>query len=97
MPTSERSEPAAVALKYERLRETAPKITASGRGPVAEQILALAFANGVPVREDPDLTEILAELDIDTVIPVTAFAAIAEILAYLYRLNQSLPLEEETP
>ena len=77
----------AIALDYDRSKPEAPRVVASGRGPVAEQILAVARANGVDVREDPDLAQILAAVDVDSEIPLEAFAAVAEILAYLYRRN----------
>ncbi len=88
---------AAVALKYDRGTDPAPRVTAAGRGAVARQILELAFAHGIAVREDPDLAELLAELEVNSVIPLPAFAAVAEILAYLYRLNGTLPAREQTP
>lgn len=64
-----------------------PRVVATGRGAVAEQILEIAFAQGVPVREDPDLVELLATLDLDAEIPIDAIAAVAEILSYIYRAN----------
>ncbi|MGE5504170.1 MAG: EscU/YscU/HrcU family type III secretion system export apparatus switch protein [Actinomycetota bacterium] len=83
----------AVALEYDPAQADAPRVTASGRGAVAEQILALAFAHGVKVRTDPDLAEVLAAVEVDTVIPVEAFVAVAEILAYVYRANgRAVPL-----
>lgn len=81
----------AVALKYEPKTEFAPRVVASGRGSVAEQILAIAFAKGVKVREDADLVKLLSVLDIDSEIPIEAFAAVAEILAYVYRANGDWP------
>lgn len=80
----------AVALKYEREKDPAPKIVATGRGAIAEQILQLAFASGVKVREDADLVEVLSHLEIDTPIPLEAYAAVAEILAYVYKANAGL-------
>ena len=77
----------AVALKHERGEGVAPHILASGKGVVAEQIIEMAFANGIKVREDTDLTELLTKLDIDTPIPLEAYAAVAEILAYVYKAN----------
>ena len=79
--------PLAVALKHDRKGAAAPRVVATGRGGVAEQILQIAFANGVKVREDADLAEILALVEQDSEIPVAAFAAVAEILTYVYRLN----------
>lgn len=77
----------AVALSYEGIEETAPEILASGRGAIAEQILQIAFDQGVRVRQDADLAQILGLLDVGDEIPVEAFAAVAEILAYVYRAN----------
>lgn len=79
--------PIAVALEYDLSKAPAPKIIASGRGALAEQILSLAFAHGVKVREDAELAQVLSMLEVDSIIPVEAFAAVAEILAYVYREN----------
>jgi flagellar biosynthesis protein len=57
---------------------------------MAEQILALAFAHGVRVREDADLAQVLAAVDVDSEIPVEAMLAVAEILTYVYRANAGL-------
>ena len=82
----------AVALDYEPGGEKAPVVVASGRGALAEQILQIAFAKGIKVREDADLAELLAAVDVDSEIPVEAFTAVAEILVYLYRANnQAVP------
>ena len=81
----------AVALAADPANALAPKVVATGRGAVAEQILQLAFAHGVKVRSDPDLAQILAAVDVDTVIPAEAFVAVAEIMAYLYRANGRIP------
>jgi len=85
-----RNTPIAVALKYEPDSEFAPKVVAGGRGAVAEQILQVAFAAGVKVREDTDLAEMLSTIDVESEIPIEAFATVAEILAYVYRLNGTL-------
>ena len=74
----------AVALENDPNKPDLPKITASGRGKWAEQILELAFANGIKVREDPALAEILASIELDSPIPTEAIMAVAEILAYVY-------------
>jgi len=77
----------AVALGYDPDSGRAPMVLASGRGGVAEQILAIAFAHGVKVREDADLAQILSAVDVDSEIPLEALAAVAEILSYVYRAN----------
>jgi flagellar biosynthesis protein len=64
-----------------------PTITAAGRGKIAEQILQLAFANGIRVRQDSALAEMLAALELDSPVPNEALVAVAEILSYVYRAN----------
>ena len=71
-------------------------MVATGRGAVAEQILAIAFEKGVPVREDSDLAQILAAVELDSEIPIDALAAVAEILSYVYRANRTWTGEENT-
>ena len=80
-------EQVAIALHYDQAADAAPRIVAAGHGAIAEHILALAFANGVKVREDADLAEILAAVEVDAEIPLEAFTAVAEILAYVHRAN----------
>ncbi len=80
----------AVAIENDRLRPDLPRIVATGQGALAEQILALAFAHDVRVREDADLTELLSAVDIDSPIPLAALTAVAEILVYVYRANEHL-------
>ena len=66
------------------------RIVAKGQGAVADQILALAFAAGVKVREDADLVEVLEAVEVDSEVPLHALAAVAEILSYVYRANGAL-------
>lgn len=84
-----RDEPAdlAVALRYAPGGSDLPRVAAKGRGDVAAQIVSIATAHGVAVRRDQDLAALLATLEVDSPIPVAAFAAVAEILAHLYRAN----------
>ncbi|MCD6035852.1 MAG: hypothetical protein K0R63_1593 [Rickettsiales bacterium] len=77
----------AIALGYERDSDPAPHVVATGKGYIAEQILAIAREQGIEVHENRELAEILSVLDVDTMIPVEAYAAVAEILAYVYRTN----------
>ena len=77
-------------------RPKTPRVAATGRDPVAEQILAIAFEKGVPVREDADLAQILAAVELDAEIPIDAMAAVAEILSYVYRANRTWTGDENT-
>ena len=94
-PPSERGPAKAVAIKDMSQSGTLPRLVASGHGAVAEQILQIAWANDIKVREDADLVEVLAAIDVESDIPIEAFAAVAEILSYVYRANAGeIPLDE---
>jgi len=77
----------AVALKYERGKDAAPKVTAKGRGAVADKILALAREHGIPIEKDSTLMEALYRLDLNEQIPEELYQIVAEILAFIYRMN----------
>ena len=77
----------AVALRYLAGADDAPRVVARGRGEVADRILALAREHGVPVHPDRDLVAALAALDIGTQVPPKLYEALAEVLAYVYRVN----------
>jgi flagellar biosynthesis protein len=76
----------ATAIQYTH-GERAPKVTATGTGLVAERIIAAAREAGVPVREDPALASALAKLDLGSEVPEAMWVAVAETLAWAYRLN----------
>lgn len=87
----------AVALEAGKTDNALPKIVASGRGVLAEQILQLAFENNVKVREDADLAELLATLDLDHDIPPEAVVAVAEILARVFEANAHMASTQTAP
>lgn len=85
-------ETVAVALDYDpETAEDAPRVIAKGKGYVAQRILEIAFDKGIKVREDADLAQMLNAVDVDSEIPVEAYLAVAEILAYVYKANNQLP------
>jgi flagellar biosynthesis protein len=89
MSTPEHTHPkVAVALRYDSASGSAPRVTAKGRGEIAEEILRTARAHGVPVREDGDLVQLLSACELLDEIPVELYAAVAHVLAYLHALNQ---------
>lgn len=97
-PPSQKPAPTvAVALRYNRAEADAPRVVASGKGVIAERIIALAFEHGIKVREDADLAELLVAVEIGNQIPIAAFAAVAEILIYIYRANRAPPLKGAAP
>lgn len=76
----------AVALAY-RQTDAAPRVVARGRGLIAEEIIARAKEHGVYVHESPELVSLLMQVDIDQHIPPQLYLAVAELLAWLYRLE----------
>jgi flagellar biosynthesis protein len=78
----------AVALRYDGKTDEAPKVTAKGRGLVAERIIEAAREHGIPMREDSDIVAVLAKLQLYEEIPPTLYKAVAEILAFVYRMNR---------
>ena len=82
----------AVALAY-READGAPKIVAKGRGLIADEIMARAKEHGVYVHESPELLSLLMQVDLDQHIPGELYTAVAELLAWLYRMEQSNKLK----
>lgn len=78
----------AVSIKYKGKTNKAPKITAKGKGLLGERIVSLAKEHGIPIKEDPDLVQILSQVDIDEEIPPAMYQVVAELLAFIYRINQ---------
>jgi flagellar biosynthesis protein len=77
----------AVSLRYDSLTSKAPKVTAKGKGQVAENIIALAHEHNIPVQQDPDLIEVLSQVDVDQEIPPAVYQVVAELLAFVYKMN----------
>lgn len=78
----------AVALRYDAQEDSAPRVIAKGQRLIAEKIIAVAKAHGIHVHEDPDLVAVLSKLDLNITIPETLYQAVAEVLAFVYRLNK---------
>ena len=77
----------AVALGYNRSQDNAPKVLASGAGEVANKIISLAKEHDIPIKEDPDLIEILSKVEVDQEIPPNLYKAVAEIFSFLYKIT----------
>jgi flagellar biosynthesis protein len=84
-PDSHRSE--AIALTYSA-GDGAPRVVAKGRGLIAQEIIARAREAGVYVHESPELVALLMQVDLDSHIPPQLYVAVAELLAWLYRVEQ---------
>lgn len=80
-------------MKYRPKIDDAPKVIAKGQGKVAEKIIEIAKEHQLHIHNDPDLIEVLSQLDINEEIPPDLYIVIAELLAFVYSLNRS----ESTP
>jgi flagellar biosynthesis protein len=79
----------AVALHWDGA--SAPRVTAKGRGEVAQRIADKAREHDVPISDDPQLVEVLAQVDLGDVIPEALFVAVAEVIAFAYSVHGGLP------
>jgi flagellar biosynthesis protein len=86
-----RDDDLAVALSYMPGMDQAPRVVAQGQGWLAQHIIEVAKANGIEIRQDANLAEILAQVDVDSEIPLEAFTVVAEILSYIYEKNRDWP------
>ncbi|SFP06965.1 EscU/YscU/HrcU family type III secretion system export apparatus switch protein [Salibacterium halotolerans] len=88
MTDKKQSRLSAVALGYQAQSEHAPSVKAKGKGLVAEEIIERARDNNIPVQEDPSLVELLSQLEINQSIPPELYEVVAEVFAFLYRVDQ---------
>lgn len=81
---------AAVAVKYSEAEDNAPRVVAKGWGTVAEKIIQIAEQYNVPTYEDEELSRLLAALDVDFEIPPELYYAVAEVLVFIYNLENRI-------
>jgi flagellar biosynthesis protein len=77
----------AVALRYQPGHDLAPRVIAKGSGEIAEQIIAIAKSNGVPLQENPSLIQLLSKIEVDQQIPPELYRVVAEVLSLVYRIE----------
>jgi len=80
----------AVALRYDKDKDNAPKLVAKGKDYIAERIIEIAKENRVPIYPDRDLVQVLEALHLDFEIPAELYRAVAEVLVFVYDLNRKL-------
>ncbi len=76
-----------MALTYDSEKGKAPRVAAKGKGAVADKIIQLAREHHIHIHSDPDLLEMLSQLDLNREIPPSLYAVVAELLAFIYLLN----------
>jgi len=80
----------AVALQYRHQVDRAPKVVAKGQGIIAERIIEIAADHNIPLTRDPALIEVLSKMELEQEIPPELYRAVAEILAYVYKMTGKL-------
>jgi flagellar biosynthesis protein len=77
----------AVALRYDKQEDPAPRVVAKGKGYLADKIIDVAREHDIPLYKNKNLVQVLEALDLETEIPPELYRAVAEVLAFIYRLN----------
>ncbi|MEC1604748.1 FlhB-like flagellar biosynthesis protein [Bacillus halotolerans] len=80
----------AIALHYDEKKDKAPRVIATGKGHVADNIIKEAKKAGVPIQEDRTLVELMRHLTVDDQIPEALYETVAEIFSFIYRLDESV-------
>ena len=87
---SERPNVLAVALRYEKSKDSAPRVVATGRGWLGQKIIDVAREHGVPLEQNPELAEALSALELDEEIPEQLYRVVAQILGFILRASGHL-------
>ena len=92
--SQDREQPAAaIALLWDG--DGAPRVTAKGRGELAERIMELAKEHDVPVREDSELAMLLAQVELGDEIPHELYVAVAQVIAFAYQISGKAPISKD--
>jgi len=78
----------AAALRYDKDKESAPRVVAKGEGKVAENIIKIAQLNNLPIRKDKDLIELLSKVELDKEVPAALYKAVAEVFSFIYKVSK---------
>ena len=78
----------AVALQYDNDKNNAPKVIAKGEGKTAQKIIQIAEENGVTLKKDEDLVELLSKVELDAEVPPQMYKAVAEVFSFLYKITK---------
>jgi len=78
----------AAALRYDKDKESAPRVVAKGEGEVAKNIIKIAELNNLPIRKDEDLIELLSKVELDKEVPAALYKAVAEVFSFIYKMTK---------
>ncbi len=85
----------ATALKYDETKDNAPKAMAQGSGVTANNIIKIAEENGIPIKKDEDLVNMLSQIELNQEIPVELYKAVSEIFSFVYDISKDKDNNEE--
>jgi flagellar biosynthesis protein len=85
----------AVALQYDKDKNNAPSVTAQGKGETAKNIIKIANENGIPIKKDEDLVNMLSQIELNREIPVELYQAVSEIFSFIYGLSSETKKEDD--
>lgn len=77
----------AVALQYDKEKDNSPLVTAQGTGETAKNIIKIAEENGIPIKKDEDLVNMLSQIELNQEIPVELYQAVSEIFSFIYGIS----------
>ena len=77
----------AASLKYDQNKSNAPKVTAKGKGAIAQNIIDVAKEHNIPIKKDEDLLQMLSQIEINEEIPAELYKAVAEIFSFIYGIS----------
>jgi flagellar biosynthesis protein len=78
----------AAALRYDKDKESAPRVVAKGQGNTAENIIKIAELHNLPIRKDEDLIELLSKVELDKEVPQALYRAVAEVFSFIYKVTK---------
>ncbi|PHQ64802.1 MAG: type III secretion system protein [Sulfurimonas sp.] len=75
----------AAALRYNKDKESAPRVIAKGKGKSADNIIKIAELHNLPIKKDEDLMELLSKVELDKEVPAALYKAVAEVFSFIYK------------
>ncbi|WP_324170671.1 EscU/YscU/HrcU family type III secretion system export apparatus switch protein [Sulfurimonas sp.] len=78
----------AAALRYNKDKESAPRVIAKGKGETAQNIIKIAELHNLPIKKDEDLIELLSKVELDKEVPAELYKAVAEVFSFIYKVSK---------
>jgi flagellar biosynthesis protein len=78
----------AAALRYDKDKESAPRVIAKGEGAAADNIIKIAQLHNLPIKKDEDLIELLSKVELNKEVPEALYKAVAEVFSFIYKATK---------